>query len=343
MMAIPAHAGAQRVSLWPEQPAAGVPFRVELEGVWAKSCAPRFERAFIDGEEIHLVVGTPKGGSCGAAETEPGKVLSASPGESNLLASAPGVYRLYAHDSATGALIAFALARIGDDPLPTVPETGLWWPEPGGEFANSGPGFGVQVEMQGDVIALTATGYHDGGQAAWWFGAGAVQSNLSAMPLSALTGGSAPFGAYAAPKEAEPAGLVHVAWLSAARAVFWFERVDPSNGKRTVNPISMARFAFGMRPGKDWQGSWMLRQGDGGAERVQFDRIVESEGGFELSDSRTDLALQCVWALDRPQSPPESCQLGLADGRTITIGDIGLRSLRGLGDDGLIRLQWLEP
>lgn len=338
-----AHADAQRIALWPEQPAVGTPFRIELEGVWAKTCAPRVERAFVDGADIHLVVASQKKAACAGAQTESAKVLSASPGESELRAESAGVYRLYAHDATSGEMLAFSLARIGDDPLATTPESGLWWPEPGGEFANSGPGFGVQVEMQGDVLALTATGYRDSGQAAWWFGAGSLQSNLSTLSLSALTGGSAPFGVYAAPKEAEPAGNVHVSWLSAARAVFWFERVDPASGKRTVNPISMARFAFGMRPGRGWLGTWAVQWEGLDTERVRFDRIIETEGGFELSDARTGLALQCVWALDRPQSPPQTCQLSSDDGLEASLSDIGLRSLRGVSEAGGVRLQMLEP
>lgn len=351
MLADGAVKAATSIALWPEQPAVDLPFRVELQGHWAAGCLPEVESAWTEGRDIHFNVRASTASKCAIPAAESTKLLSAAPGESDLVAQEAGVYRVHAHDTVTGNLLAFALARIGDDPAPVVPEAGLWWPEPGAEFANSGPGFGVQIEMQGEIVALTATGYQDNGRATWWFGASSMLSNLSSTPLSALTGGRAPFGSYAAPKEAQPVGNVHVEWLSAARAVFWFTRIDAESGALSLNPISMVRFAFGVQPGRSWQGDWIVdfeRGGDGpdGLRSLKFDRLAETGQGFSLDDARSGYRLLCDRDARRAQSPPSRCTLTDAAGAELAeFTDIGLHRLRGVSTDGrsIVRLLRRDP
>lgn len=342
--------GAASLALWPEQPAVNLPFRVELQGHWAAGCMPEVESVWTEGRDIHFNVRASKAPKCAVPAADTTKLLSAAPGESDLIAREAGVYRVHAHDTGTGNLLAFALARIGDDPSPVTPETGLWWPEPGAEFANSGPGFGVQVEMQGDIVALTATGYQDNGRATWWFGASSMLSNLSSTPLSALTGGRAPFGSYASPKEAQPAGNVHVEWLSAARAVFWFTRVDAESGALTLNPISMVRFAFGVEPGRSWEGDWIAEferdaEGNDDLRSLRFNRFAETTQGFSLDDPGNGYRLQCERDARHAQSPPSRCRLLDAAGAELAeFLDIGLQRLRGVSTDGRsnVRLMRLD-
>jgi hypothetical protein len=133
--------------------------------------------------------------------------------------------------------------------------------------------------------------------------------------------------------------------------VFWFTRVDAVSGALSLNPISMVRFAFGIEPGRSWQGEWIVEfervSDDGeGLRRLNFERLTETTHGFLLEDAASGYRLQCDRDPRRAQSPPSRCSLLDAAGTTLAdFSDIGLHRLRGVSGDRRsgVRLLRLDP
>lgn len=339
------HADALQISLWPQHPVAGEPFRIELKGEWPKACAPSVASSWVDGREVVLQLREgAKGCKADAAETL--TLRSAEAGESQLVAGESGVYRVRVLIGQPERTLAFALAEVGEVDR-VRPESGLWWPERGGEFETSGPGLGAQVEMQGDLLALNVSGYGDNGRPTWWFAANALDGPSQSMELTALDGGSGPFADYAAPEQVVAAGSIHIEWLGSGRAVFWFVRPDAEGSGLDVRPVSMTRFLFGPRPGEGWRGQWvMLAKAADGSERSQLLRFTEAIGrdyGFDLQ-ADDGSSLSCELASSRPDSPPARCRLQTEDAGAIDFASVGLNRMEGrsaAGDEQvtLLKLQ----
>lgn len=328
---------APSISLFPAQPEPGQPFRIEVTDSWPRGCAPSAGASWVDGQDIVLQLKDPA--DCKSKAVEVQTVASAEPGESRLIAERGGVYRIRVEGGKDSGVLAFALAEVGAPrPLPR-PESGLWWPEAGGEFETSGPGLGVQIELQGQTLALNVSGYRDSGRPTWWFAAAPLQGRAQHLELTSLRGGSGPFADYTAPEQVEPAGSVYIEWISAARAVFWFVRPGEDGAGLELRPISMARFAFGVRPGESWVGEWIvLSRDESGAARsevIRFARWSALDDGFELRSEDGLNALICDAATGRPDSPPRDCQLRRSDaGVSAAFSSVGLNRLDGRLDQG---------
>lgn len=339
LMAPPAAAEpALQVQLWPESPAPGIAFRVLARGEWPSGCVPPVGDSWVDGREIVLQLRpTPK--DCAKGPSLPAEIYNAAAGESRLQVEQEGVYRLRVIGAEPERTLAFALAQIGDSPRDPRPETGLWWPEQAGEFAEGGPGLGALVEVQGQQVAITATGYEGSGQPSWWIGASRLEGALSRLALSHLKGGAGPFQRYRRPEAVEPVGSLFVEWLSSARAVFWFVAEGDGQQGLQVQPISMVRFSFGLRPGREWLGDWVRieRDGDGaGSSRLlQFvDHRGHAEGFVLTASDRSELHCQSDGL--RTDSPPTLCVLLEGDpvGGSSEFDDIALGVLRSTPQGG---------
>ncbi|MBD8526014.1 hypothetical protein [Pseudomarimonas arenosa] len=336
-------AAAPQVTLWPESPAVGQPFQVEILGEWAPACAPRVGDSWLEDDQIVVkLLDSEK--QCADQPKAPLVLRSSS--ATPLSVDRAGTFQIRVLGGSPERTRAFGLAAVGDVELYT-PESGLWWPERGGQYDTSGPGLGVQIEVQGDSLALNLSGYDNAGTPFWWFAAGASQALPQSLPLTALKGGSGPFAKYAAPVDALSGGTVHIEWLSSARAVFWFVR-DPLSESEglEVRPISMTRFAFGLRAGDSWRGDWVLLQrgaeGEVGANALRFDAFQADDNGFDLR-AGDHWRLRCEIDRERPDSPPTACTL--LNGNTLVgdFVDIGLTRLQGVSRSGQsLRLSRIE-
>ena len=344
LIALPALAqAAPTVALWPESPAAGQPFQVELLGEWAAACVPSVADSWVEDDEV-IVKLRDSEKNCAGQPTA--ATVLRTPSSAPLSTDRDGTLRIRVLGGKPERTLAFGLAAVGDVEL-YIPESGLWWPEQGGEFDTSGPGLGVQIEVQGDALALNLSGYDAAGSPFWWFAAGESQALPQSLSLTALKGGSGPFAKYAAPNDAMAGGSLHIEWLSSARAVFWFVRADAQlDGGLDVRPMSMTRFAFGLRPGQSWQGDWILSRRDSAglisANALRFDQLLPAEDGFVLSGD--GFALRCLSVSRRPDSPPESCFLSSDNGDLLgQFGDVGLKRMQGLSSEGdRVRLTKLD-
>lgn len=315
-----------------------------VEGRWAARCLPAPANAWAKGRDVYFELRLPKN-ACG---DEPKSAFELRSGPIDLPASNRSdgrPWRLHLLDAEGSRLLAFALqGAVSARAEP--PESGLWWPEAGGEFDTSGPGFGAQIEVQGDTVALNVSGYSELGAPTWWFGAAPLARPSQAIELSALSGGAGPFGDYAAPKQVGSAGTVHIEWLGSARAVFWFTRPAADGRGLDLRPVSMTRFAFGTRPGESWAGDWVLHRQDaeGGAsvELHRFEWLDGNAESFELLSDR-GLRLACRRADGSPEQAPKACQLlPLGGGASLRFGSVGLDGMLAETDSERIALRRLR-
>lgn len=318
--------------------------QIVVEGSWAPRCLPSPSNAWNDGQDVYLELRSPAR-SC-AGEAKSAFELRGSP----VTLQPPAAdqnrpWRLHLVEADSGELLAFALEG-GSQSAGGAPESGLWWPEAGGEFDNSGPGFGVQVEVQDGTLALNVSGYADDGRPTWWFGAGKLSRPAQAIELSALNGGAGPFGDYAAPKQVSSAGTLHIEWRGAARAVFWFTRPAVGGKGLELRPVSMTRFAFATRPGESWVGEWLLlRQAAEGKESVElhrFEWLTGNAESFELLSDR-GLRLVCRRASASLEQAPQACRAAaLGADSALRFSSVGLDGMQTEQDGERIQLRRLR-
>jgi hypothetical protein len=317
--------------------------QILVEGRWAPRCLPAPANAWAKGRDLYFEVRTPKA-SC-EDDAKSGFELRSGPIDLTTTGPDDRAWRLHLVEAESGRLLAFALEG-GAGAADEAPESGLWWPQAGGEFDTSGPGFGVQIEVQGDTVALNVSGYNEFGAPTWWFGAAPLGRSGQAVELSMLSGGAGPFGDYAAPQQIGSAGTLHIEWLGRARAVFWFSRPAADGRGLDLRPVSMTRFAFATRPGESWSGEWLLQRETLEAGSVlevhRFEWLDGDPEGFELLSDR-GLRLACRRANGTPEQAPKACQLlPLGGGPGVRFADVGLDAMVSHQDGARISLRRLR-
>ncbi len=316
---------------------------LEVSGQWPGNCEPRLDPPTRDGDTL-LLRARQDSADCKAGG-DGFRLRSAlqdfDPQEARVLRVR---FEAVTDPLAPARLMAFELFSFGDLPQPE-PEGGFWWSEAGGEFDHASPGLGAQLERQGDMLALTFSGYADDGRPEWLFGASPLLSPVTDVALSRLAGGSGPFDGYRGPDQSQAAGRLQIEWHGNARATFWFSRTTADGKAIGLFPVSMVRFDFGHEPGAGWQGDWALDRGpEQPIKRLRLEHLVLREEGFQLHSTEGDI-LACRRAAGRPLSPPEYCELALADGLPpLSLANVGLGRLDGRSADGeTVRLIRLQP
>jgi hypothetical protein len=245
------------------------------------------------------------------------------------------VYRVrmevQADPDSTPWLEAFALLAPDRQAESVLPETGFWWAEQGGEFDRAAPGFGVLVEVQDGTVAVSVSSYDEFGNPEWLMGAAPLDGPASTITLGRLHGGRGPHDGFRNPDGLSAAGRLHIEWISAARAQFWFERPAAEGLGIELVPVSMVRFGFANETGKQWLGRWLLAaeqdfEGMPAPRTVDFIDVTAIEGGFLLQGAGGE-RLQCTLDPRRPNSPPDLCQLQIGDDE-YAFSDVALGRLR---------------
>ena len=341
-----------QIHVEPALPSAGTALRIDVDASWNDACPPRFESATLDGFDI-VVRAVRDPGRCSGDLTA--YRVSAGLEEANALTpTRDGTYRVRYEvregEQAEPELHGFRLLQVGEaQDIGFVPETGVWWPELGGEFGQAGPGIGVQLEVQSGTVSVSALGYGPDGRAGWFFGVGALEGRVAHLDMSLLDGGSGPFEPYVPPKSMQPVGHAELEVLSPSRAVLWFVRAQAPGHPVQVEPMSIVRFSFAQEPGEALLGRWLIvaEQADGGAtRRIEFSQIDRRGGELALRDASGEYALLCESPASRPNSPPVLCRLETASSpdASVEFTDVGLQQMRGWNSAGKRMLAFrIEP
>jgi hypothetical protein len=230
-------------------------------------------------------------------------------------------------------LIGFRLIEVGS-PERVNPETGFWWNERGGEFDTAGPGQSILIEPQGDRLGVAVMGYAKDRRSTWYFGAGPLQQRSSEVSLLTLDGGGGPLQDYRQPDDASPAAALWLEFHNASRATAWFV-IDSQHGGIELRPQSLVRFRFGDGAPQSWEGLWVVESTSGKLLAANFVLADSQAGGFVLVDADNQLWLDCVLSVERPNSPPEYCDLlGVDDEPIGRFHDVGLGRMLGKHADG---------
>lgn len=335
--AVPGNAAGERrldVLVQPPRPRPSAPLGIRLEGLQADGCSAQL--AGVERSAGTVVVRLSRGRDCDPAASPTDALTVQGHGRWG----GRGVHRVRVEDDGGPAgaprVLAFRLVQVGNLPATLTPEAGYWWNEAGGEFDSAGPGIGLNLERQGDTLSVTVLGYAADGRPEWLFGAGPIAGRIARVPLSRLHEGSGPFEPYRAPAGAQAAGMLHLEFLSEARAVAWFERPSAGGGI-SLAPLSIVRFRFAQQHANALLGEWLLvGDPDGGTTTLRFEGIETMDGGFRLPATDGVHALECDVDPGRPNSPPDRCVLRDGDGRLLAdFPDTALDRMRGWRPDGI--------
>lgn len=335
--AVPGNAAGEsrlEVLVQPARPRPSAPLGIRLEGLPADGCSAQL--AGVERSAGTVVVRLTRGRDCDPAARATDTIIVQGHGRWG----GRSVHRLRVEDDGGPAgaprVLGFRLVQVGNPPATLTPEAGYWWNEAGGEFDRAGPGLGLNLERQGDTLSVTVLGYAADGRPEWLFGAGPIAGRIARVPLSRLHEGSGPFEPYRAPSGAQAAGMLHLEFLSEARAVAWFERPAVGGGIRLA-PLSIVRFRFAQQHANALLGEWLLvGDPDGGTTTLRFEGIEGMDGGFRLPAIDGVHALECDVDPGRPNSPPDRCVLRDGDGRLLAdFPDTALDRMRGWRPDGI--------
>ena len=335
-------AAASTAPAWrssPPRPSATGPLLLELVvAAGPGGCPPAL--ADVSRQSRTVTVRLAVRGDCAAGEPSTLRTQSAG-----VRWGAAGVHRLRIEDDGgpggSARLREFALVAVGHGRSDTWPEAGFWWNETGGEFDSGGPGIGLQLERQGDTLSVSVLGYGEDGSPQWLIGAGPIAEGIARVPLLRLGDGAGPFGGWRPPGEAAQAGVLHLEFLSDARAVAWFQR-PLADGSLQLTPMSLVRFRFDQDHGNAMEGEWLLlARGESEPVALSLTSAEAGEGRMRLhgasdkgggSDERW---LDCTLDADRPNSPPPRCVLRDGQDRLLVdFTDIALDRMRGWRPDG---------
>lgn len=322
------HAAEAGISVTTTQ---GEPGTLVVSGEWADSCVPVLDDARLESGAIVLLASRESGKACGFGQSKfQFEIAMDSLAELPLADGRYGV-RLYVRDGDDRAavLAGFDLLQVGISQS-VRPESGLWWAEPGGKFATSGPGVGFAVEIQGDQSVVMLNGYGNSGRSSWLLSTGRLDGAILRGSLTELADGQTFFGPFSEPQTAFNHGQVIMEFHDTARATLWL--LGEADGRFRMQPVSLVRFAFGQA--LPLAGRWLLVP-EAGGESLALDLSElpgPSSAGWTMQDAGGAHTLSCQALAGRKSSPPESCTLTGA--HTLHFSHIGLNRWHGHDLDG---------
>lgn len=308
----------------------GVPPEITISGLWPDNCVPELEGAEFD-RGIIVRATAPRQRYCDAVVTHYSLTIDL---EAHLTAHGAGssfdalpvrfFVRLEGED--VYRLAAFTLATWGTESNGARPESGLWWPAAGSQ-SGSGPGIGLNLEVQGSEVVVVANVYDQAGEPEWLIGSGLLQGNVFSARLYRLSGGQPMFSDYAPPDQVYDHAQVDIEFHGSASATVWLSRAVRGglDSQLLLQPIAMERYRFGHDQGQQfWEGSWILEYSDT-LTRAQL--TPSATGAFD-SASR----LEIVCAVARAQA--SSCTLWRDGSQFGAITDIGINRVSGRAFSG---------
>ncbi len=354
---ISARPGLINIGVSPSIPDPNAAFELRISGSWPTNCPPEFKQASIDGFIIDIYAESKTLG-CDLTETQFSWKLDSSSFNNTSKSFTSGNYRAYFYVTQMGESVnvsllqGFSLFTIADEDGDNyTPETGWWWAEQGGEFDTGGPGQGFMIEMQNKKLYISGNVYSDSGMPVWYMSAGTPQGNTFSGALNSVFGGQELFGNYQEPDDLDTIAEIAIEFNSPGTAILWLSAINEQSmsGELRIKPLSIVRMGFGWDP--DFLlGKWILvrdkapENETSNAYHLSLDTTSSPAiDQIQWQDSNSNASLLCDHDLNKPKSPPITCQINSANLPAIEFKQIAWKRLHGTDLDGdswlLIRLE----
>lgn len=314
--------------------APALPPNLDLVGHWPDSCVPTVERVTLDGFDLGIRLRSPPG-PCQAVETP--LRLTVNPARAAGLDQLPGgIYRVavrLARKNGPDPLLAFRLVDASARFPSPRPENGFWWASPAnGTLAGSG----INLEVQGERLAVTLLGRDAIGLPTWYFGSATLERATAHVPLLRIGAGDPAAAAGAS----TPGPVLDLQFDGPADATAYLSVDDDGDpAQRPLDRLTLQRVPFEPgRPGSPWRGRWvLLRDGEASARVLDFAAPASTPEAerFRLVDDGNGAVLDCRLGPRGADAPPQACTLASPDLPAVEFDQVGLDRLDGHALDGI--------
>ena len=310
-----------------------LPPALRISGQWDDSCPPQLLGSTIEPPHIDIVLHAASGPCSSARRSFSIGVNPALNAGWNTLPA--GIYETRVWlERGNGArdLIAFNVIDAGPANEAVLPENGFWWSTIGNDQLQNLLGSGVNLERQGDQLAITLLAWEHG-VPTWYFGNTRLRGATASVPLLRMRDGDEPFQPGGGVPMVEAGPQLDLQFTGPAQARAWLSqpRTDSGHGIQ-LHEWSLARIAFQPgEPGAALSGRWILQRGDSKLARI-VDFSLAGGGdanAFRLSEADSDMSLVCRLAEDASSDLPTSCSLREHGAELAQFDHIGLDRLNG--------------
>lgn len=248
----------------------------------------------------------------------------------------PGDYRISFH-AANGAAAPLELRGftvVGIAGATIVPESGYWWPQSSDENHDN-QGIALNIENQGEQIAVGVLTFAADGSPTWFFGTGPRSARSASLDAVAMRQGPDLFGNTRRMSYPDERIHVELAFASAGRLTAWFGRYEPGSDQPTLRlrEVAFARMPLVNADGAEtWQGDWLLTPTVAEAEasmrrlHLESPQRLDAEH-FRLGAGNTNLT--CRVATEHAAAPPADCTLNDPVLGEIHFGSVGIDRMDG--------------
>ena len=302
-----------------------------INGSWPDQCPPVFQNARLVDHTLQVFAELPTDGICQPEPSNYRFTFTYDPVDTHrlelLLRRSPGQpYQLQEF-----ALMGHAgWTRY-------QPETGWWWPQDQGLFDSGGPGTGLTLEVQGDILTVLSQSFDDAGRPSWRMAAGALRNNQFSAPLARFEGGQQFTGPYQAPVLSDDTQTLHLEFTGPVTATAWYtQRAGPEpDAPLSLRVVSLVRYsARGSLLDRMLQGQFVLIWGnENGSWRS---RMLEIQGyewmegsQLRLLDSDGRELGRCQADPDNAEVPPDFCAINQPDQSAVVLDQMGLEQSHG--------------
>ena len=301
-----------------------------IDGQWPDQCAPVFQNARLLDTTLQVFAEIPSDGLCRPQPTDYRFSFTYDPIDTHrlelLLQRQPDeAYRLQ----------EFALMD-NSHRTRIHPESGWWWPQSDGLFDSGGPGTGLTLEVQGDVLTVLSQSFDNTGQPIWRMAAGQLSANQFSAPLARFEGGQEFTGPYQAPTLSDDAQTLHLEFTGPVTATAWYTQRssnDPT-APLSMRAVSLVRYsALGSLLDRMLSGRFALIWSENGDWQT---RILDIDGYQWTSENQLNLLAgdgselgRCEADPRNTEIPPDFCVINQAGQSPAVLDQMGLEQSRG--------------
>ncbi|MEO8461530.1 MAG: hypothetical protein ABI451_13455 [Dokdonella sp.] len=317
-----------------------------LRGTWPDDCLPRVDQATLNGDELSIHIRT---ATLHCVQQQTSYELTFYPtlqnGSRPSSDTAWNAYIFLARGDAAEVLAGFNLIAptAATTRRLSIPENGFWWSSRPDQTGGVLAGGGIGLELQGKRLAISLLGFDSTGKATWFFGSGALDQDISEIPLIRLSNangsGSENSAAAAMPVSTsiESGPVLYLEFLGPIETRAWLVRPASSSGDAlVVRAFNLRRPMFDAgAPGSAWRGRWVFVDSGKTAQTIDLQALgTDDADSFRISESDSSNALGCRFSGNGSAAQISGCTLTKENEIIANFDRIGLDRLSGFTPAG---------